>query len=185
VALTLYSTASTLDGFVADAGDSLAWLFAVDTGEGDSGFTDFMAGVGAMTMGATTYTWLLDNEGLREHPEKWRTWHGDTPCWVFTHRDLPVPPDAPVRLVSGDVADVHREMVAAAGDRTVWVVGGGDLAGQFADRGLLDEIIVDVAPVTLGAGRPLLPRRLESDRLELVDVARRGQFARLHLRVRR
>ena len=52
-------------------------------------------------------------------------------------------------------------MVAAAGGKDVWVVGGGDLAGQFADAGLLDEIITYIAPVTLGSGRPLLPRRLE------------------------
>ena len=52
-------------------------------------------------------------------------------------------------------------MTAAAGGKDLWVVGGGDLAGQFADAGLLDEVITYVAPVTLGSGRPLLPRRLE------------------------
>ena len=65
-------------------------------------------------------------------------------------------------------------MVEAAGDRNVWVVGGGDLAGQFADHGLLDELLVMIAPVTLGAGRPLLPRRIE---LNVEDVARNGDFA--------
>jgi dihydrofolate reductase len=39
--------------------------------------------------------------------------------------------------------------------------------GLFADRGLLDELIVSVAPVTLGAGAPLLPRHLELRREEL------------------
>jgi dihydrofolate reductase len=52
-------------------------------------------------------------------------------------------------------------MVRAAAGRNVWIVGGGDLAGQFADAGLLDEVLVTIAPVTLGAGAPLLPRRLE------------------------
>jgi len=61
----------------------------------------------------------------------------------------------------------------------VWVVGGGDLAGQVADAGLLNEIVLSVAPVTLGEGRPLLPRRLESDRLRLTGVRRVGQFAEL------
>jgi dihydrofolate reductase len=59
-------------------------------------------------------------------------------------------------------------MRKAAGGRNPWIVGGGDLAGQFADAGLLDEVIVCVAPVTLGAGAPLLPRNLEL-RLEEVD----------------
>jgi hypothetical protein len=49
---------------------------------------------------------------------------------------------------------------------------------------LLDEILVGIAPVTLGAGAPLLPRRLSASQLELVDVSRTGQFARLTYRVR-
>ena len=64
-------------------------------------------------------------------------------------------------------------MRKAAGDRNVWLVGGGDLVGQFADAGLLDEVIVMLAPVTLGAGKPLLPRRLE---LRLDEVGRNGDF---------
>jgi dihydrofolate reductase len=64
-------------------------------------------------------------------------------------------------------------MAEAAGGRNVWVGGGGDLAGQFADAGLLDEVIVYVAPVTLGAGAPLLPRRLE---LRLEETGRNGDF---------
>ncbi len=185
MARTLYYTATTLDGFLADEADGLDWLFSVPGGDEPPGFEEFFAGVGAMAMGATTYGWVVRHENLLEEPERWRRWHGEVPCWVFTHRDVPLVPGAPITPVRGDVADVHPAMVAAAGDRTIWVMGGGDLAGQFADRGLLDEIIVDIAPVTLGAGRPLLPRRLLSDRLELVDVGRRGQFSRLHLRVRR
>ena len=73
----------------------------------------------------------------------------------------------------GDVAPVHEAMVHAAAGRNVWIVGGGDLVGQFADAGLLDEILVKIAPVTLGAGAPLLPRRLE---LRLDDVGRNGDF---------
>ena len=81
-------------------------------------------------------------------------------------------PGARIEFTSGDVAPVHAEMVAAAGGRNVWIVGGGDLAGQFADAGLLDEVLVTIAPVTLGAGAPLLPRRIEL-RLDEVGAQRR------------
>ena len=63
---------------------------------------------------------------------------------------------------------------APPGDRNVWIVGGGDLAGQFADAGLLDEVIVSLAPVTLGGGAPLLPRRIE---LRLDELGQNGDFA--------
>ena len=70
-------------------------------------------------------------------------------------------------------------MVEAAGDKNIWLMGGGDLVGQFADAGLLDRIIATVAPVTLGAGAPLLPRDIRSDRLTLESVKQNGQFAEL------
>ena len=83
-------------------------------------------------------------------------------------------PGADVTFTSGDVAPVHGAMAAAAGDRDLWVVGAGDLAGQFADAGLLDEVIVYIAPVTLGAGAPILPRHVE---LRLEELGRNGEFA--------
>jgi dihydrofolate reductase len=75
-------------------------------------------------------------------------------------------------------------MTEAAKGRNIWLVGGGDLVGQFADRGLLDEILLSVAPVTLGRGAPLLPRRLTASQLELVGVSRDRQFAQLRYRLR-
>jgi dihydrofolate reductase len=165
VSLTQYYTATSLDGFIADPSNSLDWLFtrARDAG-GPLDYDDFIREVGAIAMGATTYEWVLD------HTQEWPY---ELPCWVFTHRRLRVVPGARIELVSGDVAPVHERMVAAAGDRNVWIVGGGDLAGQFADAGLLDEVLVTIAPVTLGAGAPLLPRRVE---LELVELGRNGDF---------
>jgi len=85
-----------------------------------------------------------------------------------------VVPDSGVEFTSAAIATVHKEMADAAGDRNIWIVGGGDLAGQFADVGLLDEVIVAIAPVTLGGGAPLLPRRIE---LRLDELRRNGDFA--------
>ena len=175
---TQYYPATSIDGFIADENNSLDWLFAVESEGGDQ-FAAFFADVGAFAMGATTYEWVLAHEKLLERPQKWREWYGDTPGWVFTHRDLPPIPDANITFVSGDVRPVHEAMVAAAKGKNVWLTGGGDLVGAFADRGLLDEIIVGVAPVTLGAGAPLLPRRLSSSQLKLSGVERAGQFVYL------
>jgi dihydrofolate reductase len=86
--------------------------------------------------------------------------------------------------VSGDVRPVHEAMVAAAGGKNVWIVGGGDLAGQFHDAKLLDEIIVQVASVTLGRGKPIFPRRLTVPPLELMSARQVGSgFAELHYKV--
>ncbi|MEU8897433.1 dihydrofolate reductase family protein [Nocardia sp. NPDC048505] len=178
---TQYYTATSLDGFLADSDNSLSWLFEVDDdGQTESVTEAFGAQVGAMCMGATTYEWVLAND----EPGSWAKWYGDTPCWVFTHRDLPRIPGANLRFVSGDVAPVHREMSEAAGTQNIWILGGGELVGQFYDAGLLDEITATVAPVTLGSGSPLLPRRIPAARLHLHDVSRFGQFVMLTYQVK-
>ncbi|BCJ43810.1 hypothetical protein GCM10010168_91470 [Actinoplanes ianthinogenes] len=179
---TQYYTATTIDGYIADDDNSLDWLFEVEGGD-EHPFGEFFAQVGAFAMGATTYEWVLAHENALEHPENWLEPYGDTPAWIFTHRDLPRIPGANLHFVRGDVAAAHKEMVAAAEGRNVWLVGGGELVGAFADAGLLDELILGVAPVTLGSGAPLLPRRLTSRRLTLTDVTRLGQFANLRYSV--
>lgn len=181
---TQYYTATTIDGYIADPDDSLDWLFEVETDLGDR-FERFMGKVGALAMGATTYKWVLAHEQMMKKPEEWRRWYGQRPCWVFTHQDLPVVPGADIRFVRGDVQPVHAQMVAAAGGRNVWLVGGGELVGAFADQGLLDEIVLGVAPVALGAGAPVLPRRLTGGRLRLTGVDHADQFAFLTYEVRK
>jgi len=179
---TQYYTATSIDGFIADQHNSLDWLFEVESGE--NRFPAFFEGVGAFAAGSTTYEWVLEHEKVLDDPEKWRRWYGDVPCWVFTHRDLPAIPGVDVRFVQGDVRPVHQAMVEAAGGKNIWIVGGGELVGAFADQGLLDEIILGVAPVTLGAGAPLLPRRLSAAQLTLVEAVQSGQFVQLTYRVR-
>ena len=178
----VFDTATSFNGWIADEDNSLAWLFAVEGGDHtDDGL--FPTGVSVMVEGSTTYEWVLAESDILAHPEKWREFHGDRPTFVFTTRELPVPEGADIRFVSGPVADVLAEIRAAAGDGDIWVVGGGDLAGQFLDAGVLDEIALSVAPVALTAGAPLFPRRVGSDRLRLVSASAVGQFARLVYRV--
>lgn len=172
--LTQYYTATSLDGFIADPNHSLEWLFTRQQyPEGPLNYNEFIADVGAVAMGSTTYEWILAHEFADKDPSDWK-WPYEIPCWVFTHRELQIVPDAQIEFTSGGVATVHAEMVDAAGGKNVWIVGGGDLAGQFADVGLLDEVIVYITCVTLGAGAPLLPRRLE---LRLEELHPNGDFA--------
>jgi dihydrofolate reductase len=193
--LTQYFTATSIDGYIADEHNSLDWLFEADGsseedragGEAEEPagdrFADFFAGIGAMALGATTYEWMLEHEQMAAHPEKWQRYYGETPVWVFTHRELTPVPGIPLRFVADDVVGTHAAMVEAAAGRNIWLVGGGGLVSQFVDHGLLDEIILGVAPVLLGAGAPVLPRRLTSRSLTLTELARDNGFAYLRYRV--
>lgn len=163
--VTQYYTASSVDGFIATTDHSLDWLLSRDIDQaGPMSYPSFREHVGAMAMGATTYQWILDHD---------EGWDYTLPAWVFTHREFSAP-DGDVRFTQAPVAEVHAEMVPAAGGLNVWVVGGGDLVGQFCDAGLLDEVWVQYAPVTLGDGAPLLTRRVE---LRLEELAQNREFA--------
>lgn len=169
---TQYYTAASLDGFIATEDDSLEWLFVL--GElGESSYPAFIAEVGALAMGSSTYEWMLRN-AAKVAESTGSPWPYTQPTWVFSSRKLPGIEGADIRFVHGDVAPVHAAMRAAACGKNLWVVGGGDLAGQFHDAGLLDELIVQVGSVTLGQGKQLLPRRILAPTLKLTHVRQMG-----------
>jgi len=154
MAKTLYFCAATLDGYIADSDDKIDWLQTFDAGYDGPGekvmdaINTYIEGIGALVMGSSTYEFILDH-----------SWpYGDRPTWVLTSRDLPVAEGAEIRFHNGPVADVHAEMLEAAGDRDLWVVGGGPVASELAEAGLLDELHITIVPVILGAGKPLFSK---------------------------
>lgn len=169
---TQYFTATSLDGFLATEDDSLDWLFPLGDLE-QSSYPAFIAEVGALAMGSATYEWML-RHAETVAAETGSSWPYTQPAWVFSSRTLPVIEGADIRFVRGDVRQVHANMRAAAGERNLWIVGGGDLAGQFHDAGLLDELIIQVGSATLGSGKPLFPRSVLSPTLSLVSVRQMG-----------
>jgi dihydrofolate reductase len=179
---TQFYTATSLDGFIATEDHSLDWLFPLGN-VNDTSYPEFIAEVGALAMGSSTYEWMLRNAQVIA-AETGSTWPYAQPTWIFSKRTLPRVPGAKLHFVRGDVRSVHQEMCMAANEKNIWVVGGGDLAGQFYDAGLLDEIIVQIGSVTLGKGQPLFPRRLTNPPLTLISVRQVGTgFAELRYQV--
>ena len=161
-----YFTATSLDGFLADEHDSLDWLLSQPTGEKSIlPYEEFIAGIGAIVTGRSTYQWVRDHSETVDG-----AWVFTQPTFLFTHRALGDLPEG-IRAVSGDPARHRAELEAAADGKDVWIVGGGDLAAEFARAGMLDEIFVSIAPVTLGAGKPLLGGRFD---LELQEHGTNG-----------
>lgn len=169
---TQYFTATSLDGFIATEDDSLEWLFPLGD-LNNSSYPAFIAEVGALAMGSSTYEWMMRNADM-VIAETGSPWPYTQPAWVFSSRTLPAIPGADIRFVNGDVHQVHAAMQAAAGGKNIWIVGGGDLAGQFHDAGLLDELIIQIGSATLGQGKPLFPRRVLGPTLRLVSVQQMG-----------
>ena len=169
---TQYYTATSLDGFIATEDDSLDWLFPLGD-LNDTSYPEFISEVGALAMGSATYEWMVRHSN-KVAEEAGSPWPYIQPAWVFSTRSLPAIEGADIRFTRGDVRRVHAEMRAAAGGKNIWIVGGGDLAGQFHDAGLLHELIIQVGSVTLGSGKPLFPRRVLSPVLRLDSVRQMG-----------
>jgi dihydrofolate reductase len=151
---TVYYTASSLDGYIVDEADSLDWLTsrAIDK-DGPFNYDAFIKSIGTVVMGSATYEWIVNN-----HPGQWMY---EQPSWVLTHRPQIVVEGHPVQTFAGEVSELHPKLMSAAAGKDVWVVGGGDVAGQFVAAGLIDEMIVSYAPCSLGGGSRVLPMRSE------------------------
>jgi dihydrofolate reductase len=179
-----YYCAATLDGYIAEADDTLEWLLgyrgSYDGETVEGGYDEFYEGVGALVSGSVTYEFVL------EHLDEWP--YAGKPCWVLTSRDLPRPEGdgVDVRFANAQVTELADEMIAAAGERALWVIGGGNVASQFAEAGLLDEVMVTVVPVVLGAGKPLFDHRLPGGPMQLTGVSPRSSgMVELRYEVRR
>jgi dihydrofolate reductase len=172
MARVLYYAAATLDGYIADPDDGLDWLTGYEGSyEGDDAepmkgsYDEFYEGIGALVMGATTYEWVL------EHVGDWP--YSGKPSWVLSSRDLRMPDGinvGEVTVAEGGVAEIHGAVSKAAGDHDIWVVGGGNVASQYADAGLLDEVVVTVVPVVLGKGKPLFDTAVPGGPMQLAGA---------------
>jgi dihydrofolate reductase len=169
--LVRYYCASSLDGYIADADDNLDWLTeyegsfeGANSDDDMGGYDRFYAGIGALVSGSVTYEWLLD------HVDKWP--YAGKPCWILSSRELPLPDGeaVDVRIVNGSLPELYERMIESAGDGDLWIVGGGVVASQFAENGLLDRVEVTVVPVVLGNGKPLFDRRLPGGPMQLLDA---------------
>lgn len=141
--------ASSLDGFIAGPDGDLSWLPSPSEGV-DYGYHAFMAEVGALLMGRATYA-VVEGFLASGEAEAWP--YGDRPVLVATHRPLdPVHPS--VRAVSGSIDALIDAALEAAKGRDVYIDGGA-LIRQALDAGRVDEIVVSLVPVLLGAGAPL------------------------------
>ncbi len=180
---TQYFTATSLDGYIAGPNNSLDWL--MQFGSEDPSYGEFIQNVGAIAMGSSTYEWVLEHDTFLD-PEKPKPWPYQQPTWIFTSRTLKTVPGADIRFVKGDVRPVFKQMSEAAGGKNLWIVGGGHLAAQFHEYGLLDEMILTITPVILAAGSPLFTTSIIKPPLQVISVKQFGEaFVQIHLQIKK
>lgn len=104
-------TATSFDGFTPTEEDSLEWLLPLGD-VGAAGYPEFIAGVGALAMGSTTYEWMLRNTE-QVVTEVGSAWPHSQPTWVFNSRTLARIYGVDLRFVrGGERAPWQRDAVA-------------------------------------------------------------------------
>lgn len=174
----LYSASMSLDGFIAGAGGDASWM--TEYLEPDPVMEDVITQVGALLVGNRTFRGDDPHKGT---PKEGKPFGGgwDGPQFVLTHHA----PGTPVPGVTfvGDLDSGVAAAKAAAGDRYVNVLGA-SVARQCLDAGVLDEILVYVAPVLLGDGTRLFERPGgDSVKLERLRVTEGPRMTGMWLRV--
>jgi dihydrofolate reductase len=134
--------ACSLDGYIARLDGGIDWLFS----DADYGYSEFFAGIDTVVMGRKTYDLSLS---FGEYPYPGRA------AYVFS-RERAGGRDAHAQFVGEPVGAFMRRLRQQPG-RDIWLVGGGQLVREFLNEGLIDDFIVSVHPIVLGAGLPLFP----------------------------
>jgi len=171
----VYYLAASLDGRIAGPEHDLAFLQTLSGGPSGYGYDEFIAEIDGLVVGASSWDFMKDYA--------WT--YGERPVWVVTHRDdVPTIEGADTHVFSGGVADLVRELEAAGLER-VWVIGGGNVVGQFLAVDRLDEVIVTFAPTFVGRGPAVADGEFPLRRFQLVGVERREGDDGVQLRYER
>ena len=157
---------TTLDGYLADKNHGLSWLHQTGSAE-ETGYEDFYRRMDITLMGRRTFREI---ESL-ERPEEV---YPATRNYVFTHdAAFSAPGFLPVR---GDVPSFVKRQDPG---KNIWVIGGNTILAPLLERDMVDHIILQIAPVLLGAGIPLFTQGEALRRFRLEGVRQYGQFAEL------
>jgi dihydrofolate reductase len=180
MAKLLYSATMSLDGFIAGPDGDMTWMNELPEIGAHPVSDGLWQRIGALLTGARTHFGNDPNAGTDHEGAFGGRWSG--PEFVLTHN----PPAVPIPGVTflSDLREAVAAARAAAGDRYVNVLGA-EVAAGCLEAGLLDEILVFVAPVLLGDGTPLF-RRPGGAHVALDEISSTaGPYPSIWLRVRR
>src|SRR2546425_2171832 len=184
MATVIVGMTSSLDGFVADQSGGVDRLYPDLAALRNTAYMNALIDeTGAVLMGRRTFE-------MGDPDSYVGSYEFQVPIFVLTHHPPGVQPKQDERLtftfVTDGVESAVQQAKAAAGDKSVMVVGGVNLIQQLLQAGLVDELHVDFMPVLLGTGlRPFGGSGLDGVLLEKIDVQEEGARTSLRFRVKK
>ncbi|MCC8368081.1 dihydrofolate reductase family protein [Xenorhabdus sp. PB61.4] len=146
----IYYVAATMDGYIATENHELGWLETFALSDDATPYETFYQGIGAAIIGAGTYEWIMKNTAGH-----WP--YQNIPSFILSSRNLPVPAEINAVITHDSASEIAAKARAAAKDKDVWIIGGGETAAFFADAGELQQLFLTTVPVFLGSGIRVLP----------------------------
>jgi dihydrofolate reductase len=171
--------AASLDGYIARKDGSVDWMETSDEfADGDTMDPEFvesfLSSIDCYVMGSRTYETAL---GFEARGLGWA--YGDKPTFVLTTRELPRT-RASVDFHSGDIARLVNERLRPR-FRSIWVAGGGAVAGECLRLGLADEISYSILPILIDEGISFF-EKLDKDSALHLDGVRAYRSGMVELR---
>lgn len=155
----------SLDGYLADKNHSLEWLYQVGSIE-ETSYDQFYASLDITIMGKRTF----DEIAKMEQPQQV---YGQTENYVLTHaKTLDIEGFIPIET---DIVDFVRRLPQ---EKKVWIIGGNQLVNPLLENDLIDQVILQIAPVVLGEGIPLFTGTTLKN-FKLIETKQYGPFAEL------
>src|SRR5215468_5115508 len=182
------------DGYVAGPGQTAekpfgdgpvdrlhAWMF--DTPEENKAEIDQVVAAGAFVMGRNMF-----GPGRSEWDLSWKGWWGDdppyhAPVFVLTHHPrgpLTMQGGTTFNFVTDGIESALTQARAAANGQTVLIAGGAATVNQYLAAGLIDDLWLHIAPITLGGGE----RLFDGGDVQLQPVDARHTDLATHVRYR-
>jgi dihydrofolate reductase len=187
----IFDTSMSLDGFMTGAnrtadqplGDGGERLhdWAIQPDEQNLAYlTGAIEALGAVITGRTNY-----EDSIRWWGANGPTGPARRPVFVVTHR---APADSPAggvyTFVTGGIEAALKQARAAAGEKNVCVMGGANVGQQYIAAGLIDEIVIHLAPVVFGSGTRMFEHLGSAHiQLESTEVIHTPAATHLHFRV--
>lgn len=152
--------AMSLDGYIAGPGDDLEFLSGVQSEGEDYGYAKFMDSIDTIITGRKTYEWVVKEIGHYPHQDK----------EVFVMNTRKHQKIGNVEFYNGDLHTLIRQLKDRSSDKHIFCEGGAKLAAALFKEGLIDEIILSVVPVMIGAGVRLFERGLGKTEMKLLKT---------------
>lgn len=150
--------ATSADGYIAKPGDDLNFLSIVQRDGEDYGYGDFIKTIDTVILGRKTYDWVMTQ--VPEFP------HADKETYVVTRNkrgDV-----GKTQFYTGSLKELIAGLKVLPG-KNIFIDGGAEIVHALMKDGLIDEFIISVIPVFVGAGTRLFNDGRPEQRLELVS----------------